>query len=58
MEVVALGVRNAEFGCEQGTDRGLAGPCYAHHHDDVGGAHWWCLAVSVDVFLDIGPSRY
>ena len=46
----ALGVPYAEGVGEQGADRGLAGPCYAHHHDDVGGAHC-CLAV----FIDIGP---
>ncbi|GAA2884559.1 hypothetical protein GCM10010524_16390 [Streptomyces mexicanus] len=49
MEVVSLGVRDAEPVREQGTDRGLARAGDAHHHDDVGGAHH-CLAV----FLDMG----
>ena len=47
MEVVAIGVRNAEPGREQGTDGGLPGARYAHDHDDMGGTHR-CLTVSVD----------
>ncbi|GGZ61689.1 hypothetical protein GCM10010344_29880 [Streptomyces bluensis] len=48
MEVVALGVRNAEPGRQQGTDRGLAGPGHTHDHDDVGGTHLY-LAVLIDI---------
>ena len=46
VEVVALGVRNAEPGREQGTDRGLPGACDAHDHDDVGGTSARALASS------------
>ncbi|BFO20157.1 hypothetical protein SHKM778_65450 [Streptomyces sp. KM77-8] len=36
VEVVALGVRDAEPGREQGTDGGLARARDAHDHDDMG----------------------
>ncbi|GEK02455.1 hypothetical protein TNCT1_47310 [Streptomyces sp. 1-11] len=62
MEVVALGVRDAQPGGEQRTDRGLARPGDAHHDDDLGGAHD-CLAVFLDIRRHIGvatlkPIRY
>ncbi|UYM26387.1 hypothetical protein OIM90_26725 [Streptomyces sp. AD16] len=49
MEVVALGVGDAEPFGEQGADRGLAGSCDAHDHDDVG----VFIAASLAVFFDI-----
>ncbi|GAA2934694.1 hypothetical protein GCM10020221_33080 [Streptomyces thioluteus] len=39
VEVVALGVGDAEGVRDQGPDRGLARARDAHHHDDVGGCH-------------------
>ncbi|GGW19370.1 hypothetical protein GCM10018980_66510 [Streptomyces capoamus] len=62
MEVVALGVRDAQPRGEQGTDRGLARPRNAHHDDDLGGSHD-CLAVFLDIRRHCGvatlkPIRY
>ncbi|WP_249374445.1 hypothetical protein [Streptomyces avermitilis] len=51
MEVVTLGVGNAEPGGEQRTDRGLARPRDAHHHDYVGVCT--CSITALAVFVDI-----